>query len=232
MNLFILFITFASLASRCSAAQACAAGNVHGSCVSSSQTCLSPSILVSGKISQACPSGVKCCLPENPVIQYINTVQSCTRDCRELVGVLSSKTAGRLTMEWLQHQDYDDINFKVVLGPVDYAWLAYAWSKDMPILSRFPDPLHNGVCAYSPSDVDSGYNFCLKRLAKIQEGTSKFLMRDFEEDADDFNFARALRRNKKAALDAVADRYFSPPGGDRTQHPFPRFLQRAIRRRL
>ena len=103
------------------------------------------------------------------------------------------------------------MNSVYLMGPESWKADMGGWAGD---LFQFYANWLSDLGNYPLNDVNSGYRFCLERLARIEDGKSNFLIRDLEEDADGFNIAMTLRRDRKAALDAVADRYFSPPGGD------------------
>ncbi|EXJ68592.1 uncharacterized protein A1O5_08386 [Cladophialophora psammophila CBS 110553] len=130
-------------------AASCGRGNVHGKCQQA--VCSAGTSLITSGLSQTCPSspsGLHCCLPVNPIITYISAVYAAAVKYKAQA-LLSLADENQLVMEWLRHKDYNNLDWDLMVGTIDKAWITYGTKLGLPYGTAFPDPFFNGVNEHS-----------------------------------------------------------------------------------
>ena len=91
-----------------------------------------------------CPGGanIQCCQktpfePENPFIVYLGRLHSLATKYG------GDKPANQLVMEWLRHEEYNDFQWRVLIGGVDDDFIAYVKNAGIKTIAWVRDPGYN-----------------------------------------------------------------------------------------
>ncbi|KAI4212292.1 MAG: hypothetical protein LQ351_005005 [Letrouitia transgressa] len=144
---------------KCCIQASCNSGSVKGACLDKSKL---PCIGGNFKAENLCPgpNNVQCCLPgpgapggppgppstplppKNPTTDYVAYIRRIYDLAKQYGG---NRPANQLVLEWLRHVDYNDLEWRTLIGDIDDGFIKHVEAAGVTMLDTYPDPEFPGL---------------------------------------------------------------------------------------